>query len=70
MIERLFNDTAVTETIDFTKPFCKFTWNNYDSYKNGLPAFTTFYAQTENPIDYLHLLDSDKAQAEAKDNKK
>ena len=70
MIERLFNDAAATETVDFTKPFCKFTWNNYDSYKNGLPGFMTFYAQTENPLDYLHLLNEAQPQTETKGKKK
>ena len=70
MIERLFNDTAATETVDFTKPFCKFTWNNYDSYKNGLPGNMTFYAQTENPVDYLHLLADEQPQTETKGKKK
>ena len=66
MIERLFKDAASTETIDFSKPFCKFTWHNYDSHRNGLPGFMTFYAQTESPLDYLKLLDSDQPQTETK----
>ena len=49
MIERLFKDTAATETIDFTKPYCKFTWNNSESRRSDLPRHLTFYAQTDFP---------------------
>ena len=64
MIGRLFKDAAATETIDFSKPYCKFTWNNPDSRQSDLPRRMTFYAQTENPVDYLHLLGEDDAKAD------
>lgn len=70
MIGRLFKDAAATETIDFSKPYCKFTWNNPDSRQSDLPRRMTFYAQTENPVDYLHLLTADEAKEETKGKKK
>ena len=64
MIERLFKDAAATETVDFSKPYCKFTWNNPDSRQSDLPRRMTFYAQTENPVDYLNLLGEGEAKAD------
>ena len=64
MIGRLFKDAAATETIDFSKPYCKFTWNNPDSRQSDLPRRMTFYAQTENPVDYLNLLGEGEAKAD------
>ena len=57
-------DAAATETIDFSKPYCKFTWNNPDSRQSDLPRRMTFYAQTENPVDYLNLLGEGEAKAD------
>ena len=70
MIERLLKDTASTQTIDFTKPYCRFYWHNSNIRRNGLPSRMTFYAQTKSPVDYLHLLTADEAKEETKGKKK
>ena len=67
MVRRVLNDVPSTETIDFTKPYARVKWYHYCGRKMEI---LTFYAQTENPVDYLHLMDSDRAKQEAKGKKK
>lgn len=64
MVEKLFKDIAKTDSVDFRKPFCIAEYNGQNGEK------LTFYAQTENPLDYLHLLADEQPQTETKGKKK
>ncbi len=69
MVRRLFKDTAATQTVDLSKPYCRFVWNNFGRCKE-LPDRMTFYAQTDNPVEYLRLLPSSEAQEDSKTDAK